>query len=296
MQDEELEVIKELVGNITKKQLRHVDCYVSQHLGIFVPSVGFCEYAIMPCHTHPSYSFTLFFSKEQSYMPIEIEVALNHYAGVSMSPDFPHEEPINDTFLRYIAIFISEAFYHEQYHLYKEYMPKSYKLEQFAVSEEIMAYIKQFMKEYENKQIGYEEMLEALAKLITHMLIRAVEGITDKSNKEEQVDEKNIAEVIAYIHQNFGEKLTIKRLAEIINMSESHFIRMFKKQVHLSPIAYLIKTRIQKCKKLLRDTSQSITEIALQCGFNSTSHFSAVFTKQIGMTPTEYRELYINVK
>ena len=61
-----LQMIQNLVGDISESNLKYVDCYISDELGLFIPSVGFCEYAIIPQHTHPAYSFVLFFSKEQN--------------------------------------------------------------------------------------------------------------------------------------------------------------------------------------------------------------------------------------
>lgn len=46
--EKSLKRIQSLVGNITEENLKHVDCYVTQDFGMFIPSVGFCEYAIMP--------------------------------------------------------------------------------------------------------------------------------------------------------------------------------------------------------------------------------------------------------
>jgi AraC family transcriptional regulator len=74
-----LKNIQKLVGNITEENLKYVDYYIDKHLGIFIPSVGFCEYAIKPQHTHPAYSFIVFFSEEQSIVPLTIKVVPNHY-------------------------------------------------------------------------------------------------------------------------------------------------------------------------------------------------------------------------
>jgi len=87
-----LEQIQGLVGDIAENNLKYVDCYVNENFGLFLPSVGFCKYAITPHHTHPAYSFVLFFSEEQCIIPVEVEVSQNHYLAVAMSPDIAHEE------------------------------------------------------------------------------------------------------------------------------------------------------------------------------------------------------------
>lgn len=207
-----------------------------------------------------------------------------------MSPEVSHEEEETDTFTRYIAIFISKEFYQKYYAVYSNENPEKYFWKQFLVHQDIMMYINKFMNEYENQHPGCEQVLQSLSTIITHQLIRSIVGI--ERSKNLLIEKFEIEQVVEYMHQSFGKKLTVEGLAKLVNMSKSHFIRTFKQQTKLAPIEYLIKLRIDKAKKLLRGRTKTITEIALQCGFNSTSHFSSCFIKQLGSTPTEYQNLY----
>ena len=56
----EISKIKSLVGDISFENLKYVDYSVTEKFGIFVPSTGFCEYAITPNHTHPGYMINIF--------------------------------------------------------------------------------------------------------------------------------------------------------------------------------------------------------------------------------------------
>lgn len=85
----------------------------------------------------------------------------------------------------------------------------------------------------------------------------------------------------------------VRELAKLANMSESNYIRLFKKEAGMAPMEYLINLRLDKAKKLLRTGSKSITEISLQCGFGSPSHFSNSFTKHLGLTPSDYQKSYL---
>jgi transcriptional regulator GlxA family with amidase domain len=100
-----------------------------------------------------------------------------------------------------------------------------------------------------------------------------------------------IEKAVQYMQQNFGKKVTVRQLAAMVNMSESHFIRCFKKETELSPMEFLIKLRVEKAKKLLQANNLNITDISLQCGFSSASHFSASFAKHAGLTPSEFQKL-----
>lgn len=282
--------IKKLVGNISESNLKYVDCYVSNQLGLFIPSVGFCEYAITPQHTHPAYSFILFFSPEQSFFPLEMVVQSEHYLCMALSPSVPHEEKAADTFKRYLAIFIDKDFFELQFSVYSTQSPKRYIWKQFQLKQDIMLYIKKYMSEYENKLPGHENILDALATIITHQIIRNILQInTTATHITERLE---IGTVIEYMAQHFGEKLSVGKLAKLANMSESHFIRVFKKETELPPMEYLIRLRIDKSKKLLHSRTKMITDIALECGFNSASHYSSCFAKHTGMSPSDYQGVY----
>ncbi|WP_432664362.1 AraC family transcriptional regulator [Wukongibacter baidiensis] len=289
--DKVLLMIRNLVGEINENDLKYVDYYVTENFGIFIPTVGFCECAIRPQHTHPSYSFAMFFSEDQSIFPVEIEMKPNHYLAVAISPEVTHEEERTDMFTRYIAIFISTEYYEKQHAVYNNRRPDEYLLNQFLIEQDIMLYIKKYISEYENNIPGRESLLEAFVLIISNYIIRS---ILDVSNKGDITSERfEIEEIVGYMHQHFGKKLSNLELAKAINMSESHFIRIFKKETGMTPMQYLTNVRIEKAKKLLKIDRKNITEISLICGFNSTSHFSSSFTKYVGMTPSNYRNIYL---
>ena len=75
----------------------------------------------------------------------------------------------------------------------------------------------------------------------------------------------------------------------MLDLSQFHFSRLFKQSLGLSPYQYLIEQRIERAKQLLKETNQSILDIALNCGYNSHSHLSKQFRQVTGMTPKAYR-------
>jgi AraC-like DNA-binding protein len=207
--------------------------------------------------------------------------------AVAFSPDIPHEEEKTEQFTRYIAICIEKKFYEEIYREFNDKAPPEQLWGQFAVSQQIMIYINSFFNECESKLAGHNDILDALATIITHSLIRAQLSVA--ASKSVIYEKFEIQKVVEYMQQNFGKKLTIKSLAKMVSMSESSFIRLFKKETGLSPMDFLIKLRIDKAKKLIRAGSMNITEVSLHCGFSSTSHFSTSFTKHAGVKPSEFQ-------
>lgn len=84
----------------------------------------------------------------------------------------------------------------------------------------------------------------------------------------------------------------LDEMALLINTSKRHLNSLFQKNFQVTPYAYFVNLRIQQSKKLLiENNSASISQIALQVGFRSTSHFVATFRKMVGMPPVKYRHL-----
>ena len=69
-------------------------------------------------------------------------------------------------------------------------------------------------------------------------------------------------------------------------------VRRFKQVTGITPIEYLQMTRIEAAKKLLLQTGQQMTEIIFNTGYNDPKAFRKIFRKNVGMTPTEYREKF----
>lgn len=282
--------IRSLLGDISESDLLNVDCYLSTHLGLFIPSLGYCGMAVRPRHTHPSYSFILFPSQDQYFKELAPEVIPGQYLTLAISPGIPHQEPVEDSFKRYFAICIAGNFYESQYAAYDSGPPEICAWTSFYVSTEVMASIKGFMSEYENRYPGREKILDAIALIITHQLIRSQLNLAPGVARI--ITDTEVEKAVWFMHQHYGEPISIARLAALARLSESHFHKIFKRATGLSPMEYLNEIRLSNAKKLLRAGKWGITQIALQCGFNSTSHFSSRFAKKMGLSPKKYLDLY----
>jgi len=289
---ENIHKIQHLVGNISERDLAYVDCYACDDLGIFIPSVGFCGYAVQPGHTHPTYSFVIFLSADQGIIdsPPLIPLA-GYYAAAVLPPGIPHEEKMGDEFVRYIAIMMTTKLAericrHYQIRPYDEPVWHA-----FALSKQILLLIERFMKEYESQPTD-DSVLDALGYLIANDLIKGAADI----GEDKQIAVNNvIRSAIDYIQQNFARPLTIAVLAEQAGMSVSTFTRKFKDETGETPAAYVLAERLIKARKLMRDREMRLTDIALSCGFSSSAHLTSCFKKNLGMSPREYRSLYINI-
>ncbi len=100
----------------------------------------------------------------------------------------------------------------------------------------------------------------------------------------------SMSDVLDYLSENLDQKITLKTLAQRFNISESHLNRLFQQAYHISPIDYLIQSRIVMSTEYLAKTDFPVAEIAEKVGYSNSAHFTNMFIKRIGCTPGEYRE------
>ncbi|MDE6920834.1 MAG: AraC family transcriptional regulator, partial [Lachnospiraceae bacterium] len=101
----------------------------------------------------------------------------------------------------------------------------------------------------------------------------------------------NMSETITtYISEHFAEKLTIEQLASLAGLSSYHFIRTFKKQTGFTPHEYILNTRMNTARYLLKNTALPVKDICFSTGFSCESIFCTAFKRIEGMTPAQYRE------
>ncbi|QKJ88089.1 helix-turn-helix transcriptional regulator [Paramixta manurensis] len=95
--------------------------------------------------------------------------------------------------------------------------------------------------------------------------------------------------VTTFIEENLNAPLTLADLAAQAELSEFHFARMFRQSTKLAPHQYVMQRRMAKAEQLVRHSALPLTEIALICGFSSSSHFSNRFKSVLGYSPSALR-------
>jgi len=96
--------------------------------------------------------------------------------------------------------------------------------------------------------------------------------------------------ILDFIYKNYFKKLSLDDIANAGNISRSKCCILFKKYAQNSPINFLNLYRMEISTSLLKNTNDSISSIALSCGFEQQSYYNRLFLKQYGMTPREYRK------
>lgn len=142
---------------------------------------------------------------------------------------------------------------------------------------------------YEMKN-GFELQVMSSFYNVCNTLFNYVKN--DKLHLEESIN-KNVEilqTMVGFIQQNYKNKITLNDIASSGNVCRSNCCKIFQSILKKSPMNYLTEYRLDKSIYLLRTTSHSITEIALQCGFNSSSYFTEMFNKIMHCTPSDYRK------
>lgn len=95
--------------------------------------------------------------------------------------------------------------------------------------------------------------------------------------------------VIEYVHEQIDQDIHVVQLAAIAGLSSAHFAQMFRRSTGYAPHQYVLRTRIERAKRMLRSTERRVIDIAISCGFQTPQHFARVFKKFCDATPASYR-------
>ena len=143
----------------------------------------------------------------------------------------------------------------------------------------------QIYDEYVKKEENYEPLVKTYLSAMFQLIKRHFKSIESKADD-------TVSRCMRYIHEHFAENITMKKLAATAYVSPSYLTRLFKTDLGVPPINYIIDYRIEAAKQLLRAGEASITEIAESAGFGDQKYFSRVFRKRMGISPRSYRKAY----
>lgn len=105
------------------------------------------------------------------------------------------------------------------------------------------------------------------------------------------LDSLRIKRMLDYLHHNFSGNISLSDIAGAANIGERECLRCFQRTIQLSPMQYLLKYRIMRgAELLLKNPTDSISEIAVLCGFDSPSNFAKMFKRFYNYTPRDYRK------
>ena len=112
----------------------------------------------------------------------------------------------------------------------------------------------------------------------------------DRTQTQPRRSADRLKVVLADVKTRYAEKLTVEGAASLAGYSEAHFMRVFKEETGQTFVGYLNDYRLTAATYFLRETDESISNIAVSCGFDNGSYFIRRFRARYGKTPSEYRK------
>jgi AraC-like DNA-binding protein len=239
----------------------------------------------------------LFDDPSFEYLPGETVVIPSN---VEMKIDFPEASKSNPT--QCLALAIDQTKISETLHFLNERYPKegnsqfwqlNYQNYFFYNNVELATTINKLIKECMSTSITKD----ALADLtLQELLIRIIQTQTAKAIDDGVYTDPNnpITQVVEFIRMNLKENISLKRLSEKSCMSTTSFYRLFKRELGMSPIEFVLHEKIRCAKKLLKNPTIQINEVCYLSGFEDANYFIRLFKKHEGITPKQYQLLHVN--
>ncbi len=137
---------------------------------------------------------------------------------------------------------------------------------------------------------GTSHRVADLTRLIASFLVeKYTTAAAEKPRYRGGLPIRQLRKVEDYLNARLADEISIAALAEQVGLSPFHFCRVFKQTTGASPLQFVTRERISRAQQLMRETSRSVIEIALDVGYTNPSHFAQVFRRVVGVTPTEFR-------
>ena len=147
------------------------------------------------------------------------------------------------------------------------------------------------LQEREGKNSDFQQVMSAQTaeQVKEYLFFRAEEMIQSVEQKPHVRYSRLIVRAIDYIDSHITQPSSLSRVAKEINVSESYFSMLFKKEVGENCIAYINRKKVEAAMAML-DEDYLIYEVAEKLGFDNSNYFGKVFKKYTGLTPEQYRK------
>ncbi len=214
-------------------------------------------------------------------------------------PDATLDEPT-----RCLALMISDEFIRETVAELNEQVPRVETGDQWQLDTEnyllqndpeisslIDRLIRLFRENNPFKPFFIKNTLRELIVRLSQTQVRT--GLVQRTNQH--LTTNRLAYVIAYIRENLTRALSVEELCDKACLSKSHFFRLFKSELGVSPAQFILTERIRRAKTILSNPAKSITDACYESGFNSLTHFSSAFRSVEHMCPRQFKRQLFGV-
>jgi AraC-like DNA-binding protein len=158
------------------------------------------------------------------------------------------------------------------------------------MEERFLAVFAEIHEEIGAKNEWYADICNNLSYEITMLTLRL---LCEKNNLSLQLQNgRDIEQVRKFIDDHFIEKIKTSMIAKELGMSRQTMYRLFQKE-NFSPVKYITQKRVELARQLIAETDESLQNIAYETGYSDYSSFFITFKKESGVSPNEYRQLFV---
>ncbi len=140
---------------------------------------------------------------------------------------------------------------------------------------------------FQRQEAGFELRIRAE---LGALWLALLEMAPQAAGRRGGADDERVKAMLRCIEANYGERLTLADIAAAASVSPREATRCFRRRLGTTPVEYLLDYRVDRAAELLRGGERSVTEIALGCGFATSSYFGKVFRQRMGASPLAYRK------
>ena len=154
--------------------------------------------------------------------------------------------------------------------------------------------IKYNAKGYVLKPIDVSELFEIVNKIQKEMLLSDKLVPKKVKNESSTQQERLILSAKSYIHSNYMNPITLTEVANKFHLTEHYFGQIFKSVLGETFMTYLTNVRLERACTLLNNPALMVYKVSELIGYNDSKHFTKIFKKKYGVTPSEYRRKNIS--
>ncbi|MEM1447770.1 MAG: AraC family transcriptional regulator [Planctomycetota bacterium] len=140
------------------------------------------------------------------------------------------------------------------------------------------------------RAIGSSLLFESLARVFLIKLLQRY-GAPGENEAEAGagLTARHVQKIVDHLAAHFASEVSVDDLARLVSLSKDHFARLFREAVGETPHQFVLSYRVERAKELLVDEGVGLAQVAIRCGFSDQSHFSRVFKRKTGTTPSAFR-------
>lgn len=195
-----------------------------------------------------------------------------------VSPSVKHDEKTQDASNLYIILFEAE----------EVTIPKQFSYLSLSEEEarEFLDFFQKMQKEEKEKQSYYKDIINSYFSMVLCRFLRETAASAGSSVPDAEL----VKRIKSYMKENYNQDIDFTQIAASFGYSHDHLRHIFKQQTNTTIHQYLLNCRLYAAKQLLLNTQMPIRDIALQCGFRSSVHFSNFFKSKMNISPRQFRK------